>query len=106
MSLTHTQVTGAKPKEKIYRLRDGQGLFLEVHPGGRKYWRHRFMINGKETTSSFGTFPEVSISDAREKLLEARKQVRVGINPNQQKRVERAKVQAAQTNTFKAVTVE
>jgi hypothetical protein len=40
--LTHTQCRNAKPKDKPYKLPDGQGLYLEVKPNGVKAWRYRF----------------------------------------------------------------
>ena len=42
MKLTHLQVSSAKPKEKPYRLSDGNGLYLQVTPTGGKWWRFRY----------------------------------------------------------------
>ena len=67
MMLTHTGVKNAKPKEKPYKLSDGDGLYLLVKPTGSKYWRLKYFYAGKEKLLAFGTYPEVSLDDAREK---------------------------------------
>ena len=35
--LTDTQCRTAKPKEKLYRLNDFNGLYLEVKPNGKRH---------------------------------------------------------------------
>ena len=62
------QVKNARPQEKIYRLFDGGGLYLEVTPQGSKLWRMKFrQPNGKENRLSFGKYPDVSLEQARQK---------------------------------------
>jgi hypothetical protein len=46
--LSDTKIRGAKPKEKPYKLFDGDGLFLIVHPNGGRWWRQRYYLEGKE----------------------------------------------------------
>lgn len=75
MLLTHTAVKNAKPQAKTYRLKDGSGLFLQIDPKGGKYWRLRYFHTGKEKMLALGTYPEVSLLDARDKSLAARKLV-------------------------------
>ena len=81
MKLTAIQVKTAKPKDKSYKLYDGMGLFLEVSPKGHKWWRYKYRIDGKEKKFALGVYPEVSLKDAREKLLDARKLVKENIDP-------------------------
>ncbi|WP_413464283.1 Arm DNA-binding domain-containing protein [Dickeya zeae] len=45
--LTDTQCRTARPKEKLYRLNDFNGLYLEVKPNGKKAWRYRFKTQRK-----------------------------------------------------------
>ncbi len=92
MPLSDAKVRNAKPREKQYKLFDGDGLFLLVTPNGKKGWRFKYRFAGKEKLISFGTYPEVSLSDAREKRLAARKQVAADIDPSQ---VRRAQQQSA-----------
>ena len=52
--LTDTKIKKAKPKDKIYKLFDGNGLYLEVKPNGKKTWRVKYRLNGKEKTYTIG----------------------------------------------------
>ena len=66
MALTNIQIINAKPRDKAYKLSDGGGLYLQVNPTGSKCWRLKYRFRNKERTLSFGQYPEVSITDARE----------------------------------------
>ncbi|EFD5410503.1 DUF4102 domain-containing protein, partial [Escherichia coli] len=78
MALTDAKIRAAKPTDKAYKLTDGTGMFLLVHPNGSRYWRLRYRILGKEKTLALGVYPEVSLSEARTKRDEARKLNRPG----------------------------
>ena len=58
MPLTDVQAHTAKPREKTYKLTDGNGLYLQVAPAGGKWWRFKYRFGGKEKLLSFGTFRE------------------------------------------------
>ncbi len=47
MALTDAKIRAAKPTDKAYKLTDGAGMFLLVHPNGSRYWRLRYRILGK-----------------------------------------------------------
>ncbi len=49
MALTDAKIRAAKPTDKAYKLTDGAGMFLLVHPNGSRYWRLRYRILGKES---------------------------------------------------------
>ena len=83
--LTELTVKKANPKEKQYKLTDGEGMYLRVYPNGSKYWQLKYRFEGKHKTLSFGVWPEVGISEAREKRFEARKKIKQGIDPIQEK---------------------
>lgn len=106
MMLTQLQITSAKPKAKPYRLSDGQGLGLIIQANGTKRWCFRYRYGERQKTLSIGTWPEVSLADAREKAREARKAVATGIDPVLEKK--RAKVVAkyAAATSFKEVAQE
>lgn len=106
MSLTDAKTRNAKPKDKSYKLADGDGLFLLVTPAGGKWWRFRYRFGGKEKLLSFGTYPEVSLSDAREKRANARKQVAAGINPGAVRKAQKAAITAQTEHSFEAVARE
>ena len=65
--LTELGVRKAKPSSKPKKLSDGRGLFLLLHPNGSKYWRMKYRFMGKEKLLSIGVWPNVSISEARNK---------------------------------------
>ena len=75
MALTDISIRTAKPKDTQYKLFDSGGLYILVKPNGAKYWRLKYRIFGKEKLLSIGTYPDVSLSEAREKILQAKKQV-------------------------------
>ena len=82
VSLTEMQVRNAKPRERPYKLFDGGGLYLEVATSGSRIWRLKFrQLDGKENRLTFGPYPEVTLQDAREKRLEARRLQLQGIDP-------------------------
>ena len=60
------QIKGARSKDRPYKLADGEGLFLLVKPNGSKLWRLKYRFQGKEKLLSFGAYPDIGISAARE----------------------------------------
>src|SRR5664280_819229 len=81
MPLNDLKVRTAKPKEKPYKLSDVDGLYLLVTEKGHKWWRFRYRFEGKEKLLALGTYPEISLADARTRRDEARKQVAHRIDP-------------------------
>lgn len=106
MPLTDTAIKNAKPKEKSYKLTDGDGLYLLVHPNGGKYWRMKYLYVGKEKLLSFGTYPEISLVDARSKRLDARKLLANGADPRGARKEEKRKAVYDASNTFASVANE
>lgn len=105
--LTDIQVRNAKPKASTYTLADGGGMYLEVSPGGSKIWRMAYrQPNGKNTRLTFGAYPEVSLLDARQQRMDARKQRAAGTDPAQAKRLDKLNKATADANTFEAVARE
>lgn len=99
-------VENAKPRAKPYKLADGDGLHLLVTPKGKKSWRFRYHFADRENMLSFGSFPDVSLAEARRKCREAHDLLDEGIDPSQQRKLEKIKAEAAATNTFGAVAEE
>ncbi|MFN4987944.1 MAG: Arm DNA-binding domain-containing protein, partial [Burkholderiales bacterium] len=58
--LTDIQVRSAKPATRQYKLPDGQGLHVLIHPNGGKYWQVRYRFLGRQKTASLGTYPTLS----------------------------------------------
>jgi len=80
--LSDAEIKKAKPKEKDYKLFDGGGLFLLIKKNGKKFWKIKFRINGKENTKSLGEYPTLSLYNARQKHLQLKEDLQNGINPN------------------------
>ena len=66
MALTDIAVKNSKPKEKAYKLSDGHGLYLQISPSGGKLWRYDFAINKHRKTLALGTYPVITLQEARE----------------------------------------
>jgi len=86
LSLSFPKVDAAKPKPKEYKLSDGFGLHLLVTPSGGKLWRFQYRFAGKQKTLAFGSFPEISIAEARKRREDARQLVAKGIDPGEAKK--------------------
>ncbi|MBV1719435.1 MAG: tyrosine-type recombinase/integrase [Desulfomicrobium sp.] len=81
MPLNIAKIKAAKSLEKTTRMFDEKGLYLEISPKGSKLWRWKYRFAGKEKRLSFGTWPEVSLADARAKTLEKRAILAEGFDP-------------------------
>ncbi|MFO7605581.1 MAG: Arm DNA-binding domain-containing protein, partial [Desulfurivibrionaceae bacterium] len=79
--LTDLQVKNAKSAPKQVKLYDGGGLFLLVTPSGGKLWRLKYRFGGLEKKLSLGAYPEISLSDARQKRDEAKELLANNIDP-------------------------
>ena len=74
--LTELSIKQSKPKEKQYKITDGEGMYLRIHPNGSKYWQLQYWFEGKQKINSLGIWPEVSLKQAREKRYEAKKKLK------------------------------
>jgi integrase len=106
MKLTDTAIRKAKCGPKPFKLTDGRGLYLLLHPNGSNYWRFKYRVGGKEKLLALGVYPVVSLATARERREEARKVVAHGADPGAVKRAaKRARVEAV-LDSLKAVALE
>ncbi len=104
--LTDAHCRAAKPKAKLYRINDARGLYLEVKPNGVRAWRYRFKLSGKASWFALGDYPSISLANAREKCDEARRLVRQGISPVQNRQLEKITRELDASNTFESVASE
>lgn len=84
--LSNIQIKNLKPKEKVYRVADYQGLTIEVKPNGVKTWRFRFRYDGKASMLTLGNYPGVSLLDARMEVGKAKLLLEQGKNPVAERR--------------------
>ena len=104
--LSDTKIKSLKPKDKMYRVLDAERLYIEVRPSGKKIWRFKYALNGKEGTISFGEYPTISLAEARKKKDECRVLLKDDINPVSDKKKKKIEAISATSTTFKAVADE
>ena len=102
MALTDTAVRLAKPGPKPIKKADDKGLFILIQPSGAKWWRFRYRFGGKEKLLSLGTYPEVTLSQARVKRDQYRALLAQGIDPSDQRKA----TKDAAADTFAAIALE
>ena len=106
MSLTNTAIRNAKPGEKTRKMFDGRGLYLEISPRGGRWWRLKYRFDGKDKRISLGTYPDVSLKDARERREEARRQIANQLDPSELRKLEKAARVESVANSFEIVACE
>jgi hypothetical protein len=104
--LTDVGVRNAKPREKAFKLSDEKGLYLLVEPSGSKLWRLKYRFANKEKKLALGVYPEVTLAQARERQLEARRLLANGVDPGEYKKQAKRAARVASANTFEAVARE
>lgn len=103
MALTDMKVKAAKPQDKAYKLSDEKGLHLLVSPKGAKLWRFSYRFLGKQKTLAIGVYPDVSLSNAREKRDDARKLLANDMDPGEVKKAQKASRLDRAANSFEVV---
>lgn len=106
MALTDAAVRKAVARDKPYKMQDSGGLYLYVAPSGLRSWRMKFQFDGKEKLLTFGPYPEVKLTEARDRRDAARAQIRERIDPSgARKRAEEART-AKRIEEAKQLTFE
>ncbi|GAB1392909.1 tyrosine-type recombinase/integrase [Rhodocyclaceae bacterium] len=90
----------------IRKLHDGGGLYLWVYEDGRKYWRLRYWIDGKEKSLSLGVYPEIPLKEARERRDNSRKLMQNLVDPSAERKATKLKRKISSANSFEAVARE
>lgn len=101
--LSDQQIVQAKPRDKKYSLLDGEGLQVDVHPSGGKYWIHRYTFEGKRVPINIGVYPTIKLKQARLIASNNRLMVSKGINPKQIKEDQKIVRKVEVATTFKYV---
>jgi len=100
--LTEGRIRSARPKPEPYKLRDGGGLYLLITPAGAKQWRLRYVLSGRESMVSLGTYPATSLKAARTKRGNLHSALEAGRDPAAERRAERV----SSANTFELIARE
>jgi integrase len=79
--LTAARIRAAAPQARAYKLADAGGLHLYVAPNGRRSWRWAFRLDGKAQLLTLGSFPDMSLAEARDARSQADRRRRAGEDP-------------------------
>ncbi|MDD2166051.1 Arm DNA-binding domain-containing protein, partial [Glaesserella parasuis] len=104
--LTDSKIKSLKAKDKAYKVADRDGLYVVVSPAGTVTFRYDYRINGRRETLTIGKYGKdgISLVEAREKLMMARKMVSDGISPATEKRKKKNQIKSA--NNFEAFALK
>ncbi len=103
--LSEVTVRTSKPQAKEYKIFDGGGLFLLVTPTGGKLWRLKYRFEGKEKMIAMGSYPEISLMEARRRRDEARKLLANGVNPGAVRKAQK-QADTEEKETFEVIARE
>ena len=106
MPLNDTLIRGLKAEARARKHFDGGGLFLFIPTSGSKLWRMAYRFEGKNKLLSFGSYPALSLREARECRDAAKKLLAQGIDPSEHKREEHKARLTAQRDSFQNIARE
>ena len=106
MKLTDTDIDALLAEARSYKRADGRGLYILVVPTGSKLWRMNYRFEGKQKTLSFGAWPVVTLEEAREKCLKAKRLLKQDIDPGGVRKSIRPGRRKADPESFNAIADE
>ena len=104
--LSDAKIRALKPRPRPYKVSDAEGLFVLVNPNGSRLWRCAYRFDGKQKLLALGKYPDVSLSDARDKLRDAKKLLSKQLDPGLKRKTEAEERRETYANTFKLVANE
>ncbi|MAY00382.1 MAG: integrase [Oceanospirillaceae bacterium] len=104
--LKDTKIKALEAKEKDYKVSDTGGLFLLIKTTGAKYWRQKYRFMGKEKLLAIGTYPSVTLKQARKAQEEAKDLLKAGIDPSLYRKQQKARRELEADNSFSAIARE
>lgn len=81
MKFSDKYIANLKPQDKMYQRREGDGFGLRVLPSGLRIFVFIYTIAGKRRQMNLGDYPDVSLADARNRLVDVRKAFKDGKDP-------------------------
>jgi integrase len=103
MPLKAMEIKAFSPRDRLYRKPDGLGMYLEVRPNGSKLWFLKYRIDGKEKRLGLGSFPEMSLAEARAARDKARAAIKAGCDPLHDRKMTKIERRVGAGHTFKSV---
>ena len=97
--LTDAAIKALKPKDKLYKIVDRDGMCVVVQPSGAIVFRLDYRLNGRRETLTLGRYGPagLSLARAREKLIDAKRAISEGRSPAQEKQREKRRIQEAKS---------
>ena len=92
--LSEAEINAAKYDDHLYRLYDGDGLYLHIAPSGGKWWRFKYRFNRKDKNLALGTYPATNLEDARRSKDAAKELLSQGFDPSEIRKKEKARDKA------------
>ena len=106
MKITYLLLLNAKPQGKPYKIRDRDSMYLRVSVSGSKVWKFDYRLDGKDCSYTLGRFPDLSISETRQRRIDAAKLVASGVHPKAHEKQLQLQAITHNKNTFWAVCEE
>ncbi|MEQ8301334.1 MAG: tyrosine-type recombinase/integrase [Hyphomonas sp.] len=106
MPLTDSEIEDFEPREQSYKRSDGHALYIFIRPNGSKLWRMNYHFEGKQKTLSFGSYPVVTIEEARDLRTKAKRLLRQDIDPGAVQKSRKARRRGRAPNTFDVIADE
>ncbi|TIQ46357.1 MAG: DUF4102 domain-containing protein [Mesorhizobium sp.] len=103
MALSDVKCRNARSSSKLLKLSDGGGLQLWVQPTGSRLWRLAYRFDGKQKLLALGSYPLVSLAEARQARDDAKRLLRTGIDPAQDRKSRKA---GSAEDTFRSIAEE
>tara|TARA_R110001599_G_scaffold176532_2_gene368709 strand:+ start:6388 stop:7578 length:1191 start_codon:yes stop_codon:yes gene_type:complete len=106
MPLTDSDIESFEPRQRSYKRSDGHALYIFVTPNGSKLWRMSYRFEGKQKTLSFGSYPIVTIDEARDLRTKAKRLLRQDIDPSAVQKSRKARRRGRAPTTFDVIADE
>lgn len=106
MALTDAQIRSFGAIDHSYRQADGKGLYIEIFSSGSKLWRLKYRFSGKEKRLALGSYPEVSLAEARKRRDYFRAQLEQGLDPSLERKRAKISAKVSADNSFERIASE
>jgi integrase len=105
--LSEVKIKAAKPRDKDYVLVDGDGLQMRVRINGSKLWNFNYYhpVTKKRINMGLGSYPELSLAQARKLTISARELLASGIDPKEDRENLKQAKKAETEHTFQNVAL-
>jgi hypothetical protein len=97
--LTDAHLKALRPKEKLYKIVNGDGMYVVIQPAGAIVFRYDYRLSGRRETLTIGRYGlgGLSLARARERLVDAKRMISEGISPAHEKQREKRRLKEAKS---------